>query len=76
MGWEVAPRTLATQLGDFGLVAFRADAKRRNIEWKIPKLSHGSFFPSLLSPRRRIDRALHAVTIQTYVEKASTPIRR
>ena len=36
-------RLLATQAGD--------------IELKIPKLSHGSFFPSLLSPRRRIDEA-------------------
>jgi transposase-like protein len=39
---------------------------------KIPKLSHGSFFPSLLSPRRRIDHALHAVIMQAYVEGVST----
>jgi transposase-like protein len=35
-------RLLATQAGD--------------IELKIPKLRAGSFFPSLLEPRRRIDR--------------------
>jgi putative transposase len=52
------PRTLATQAGD--------------IELKIPKLAHGSFFPSLLSPRRRIDQALHAVIMQAYVEGVST----
>ncbi len=52
------PRLLATQAGD--------------IELKIPKLSHGSFFPSLLSPRRRIDQALHAVIMQAYVEGVST----
>ena len=43
-----------------------------DIELKIPKLSHGSFFPSLLSPRRRIDQALHAVIMQAYVEGVST----
>ena len=31
-----------------------------DIEVKIPKLQAGSFFPSLLEPRRRIDKALHA----------------
>ena len=51
-------RLLATQAGD--------------IELKIQKLSHGSFFPSLLSPRRRIDQALHAVIMQAYVEGVST----
>ena|SRR5437016_13905843 len=39
---------------------------------KFPKLSHGSFFPLLLSPRRRIDQALHAVIMQAYVEGVST----
>lgn len=43
-----------------------------DIELKIPKLSHGSFFPSLLSPRRRIDQALHAVIMQAYVEGVLT----
>ena len=39
---------------------------------KIPKLRTGSFFPSLLAPRRRIDVALHAVVMQAYVEGVST----
>ena len=39
---------------------------------KIPKLRSGSFFPALLSPRRRIDVALHAVVMQAYVEGVST----
>lgn len=39
---------------------------------KIPKTRTGSFFPSLLEPRRRIDRALHAVIMQAYVEGIST----
>ena len=40
---------------------------------KIPKVRTGSFFPSLLAPRRRIDVALHAVVMQAYVEGVSAP---
>jgi putative transposase len=32
--------------------------KAGDVELKIPKLREGSFFPALLEPRRRIDRAL------------------
>jgi putative transposase len=39
---------------------------------RIPKLRAGSFFPSLLAPRRRIDVALHAVVMQAWVEGVST----
>ncbi|WP_432489680.1 IS256 family transposase [Kineococcus sp. SYSU DK018] len=39
---------------------------------KIPKTRTGSFFPSLLTPRRRIDRALHAVVMEAYVHGVST----
>ena len=52
------PRLWTTQAGD--------------IELKIPKLAHGSFFPSLLAPRGRIDQALHAVIMQAYIEGVST----
>ncbi len=38
----------------------------------IPKLREGSFFPSLLEPRRRIDRALWAVIMEAYVHGVST----
>jgi putative transposase len=38
----------------------------------IPKLRSGSFFPTLLEPRRRIDQALYAVIAQAYVEGVST----
>ena len=51
-------RTLSTTSGD--------------IEVKIPKLRSGSFFPSLLQPRRRIDKALHAVIMEAYVHGVST----
>ena len=38
----------------------------------IPKLRAGSFFPSLLEPRRRIDQALYAVVMEAYVAGVST----
>ena len=52
------PRVLATQAGD--------------VELKIPKLRKGSFFPSILEPRRRIDQALYAVVMEAYVAGVST----
>ena len=42
------------------------------MELRIPKLRSGSFFPSLLEPRRRIDRALWAVVMEAYVQGVST----
>ena len=41
--------------------------KAGDVELRIPKLREGSFFPSLLEPRRRIDRALLAVVMEAYV---------
>ncbi len=43
-----------------------------DVELKIPKLRQGSFFPSLLERRRRIDRALFAVVMEAYVHGVST----
>jgi putative transposase len=51
-------RLLATKAGDVGL--------------RIPKLRQGSFFPSILERRRRIDRALFAVVMEAYVHGVST----
>lgn len=52
------PRVLSTQAGDVAL--------------RIPKLRKGSFFPSILEPRRRIDKALYAVVMEAYVEGVGT----
>jgi transposase-like protein len=46
--------------------------KAGDIELRIPKLRAGSFLPSLLEPRRRIDRALWAVVMEAYVHGVST----
>ena len=52
------PKLLATKAGD--------------IELRIPKLRKGSYFPSILEPRRRIDQALYAVVMEAYVHGIST----
>jgi transposase-like protein len=52
------PRLLSTATGD--------------LQVAIPKLRKGSFFPSVLEPRRRIDQALHAVIMEAYVSGVST----
>ena len=46
--------------------------KAGDVELHIPKLREGSFFPTLLEPRRRIDRALWAVVMEAYVHGVST----
>ena len=53
------PRTLTTTAGD--------------LELRIPKLRTGSFFPSLLERRRRVDQALFAVVMEAYVHGVSHP---
>ncbi|MGW5739722.1 MULTISPECIES: IS256 family transposase [Streptomyces] len=51
-------RLLTTQAGDLDLA--------------IPKVRTGTFFPSLLERRRRIDQALYAVIMEAYVHGVST----
>ncbi|MFE7976142.1 IS256 family transposase [Streptomyces shenzhenensis] len=51
-------KVLTTQAGDLDLA--------------IPKVRTGSFFPSLLERRRRIDQALYAVIMEAYVQGVST----
>ncbi len=50
----------------------RWDTRVGTMELGIPKLREGSYFPSLLEPRRRSERALLAVIQQAYVEGVST----
>jgi len=51
-------RSWATRAGDIPL--------------RIPKLRQGSYFPSLLEPRRQAEQALLAVVQQAYIEGVST----
>jgi putative transposase len=43
-----------------------------DLELGIPKLRAGSFFPSLLERRRRVDQALFAVVMEAYLHGGST----
>jgi putative transposase len=52
------PRTITTTAGD--------------LELKIPRLRTGSFFPSLLERRRRVDQSLFAVIMEAYLHGTST----
>ena len=48
------------------------DTRVGTMDLHIPKLREGSYFPSLLEPRRRSERALLAVIQQAYVGGVST----
>jgi putative transposase len=48
------------------------DTRVGTIELKIPKVTAGTYFPSLLEPRRRAEKALHAVIVEAYVKGVST----
>jgi transposase-like protein len=52
------PKTISTTAGDLQL--------------QIPKLRTGSFFPSLLERRRRVDQSLFAVIMEAYLHGTST----
>ena len=59
-------------------VTHRNGSRRKTLSTKagdlvvgIPKLRAGSFFPSLLEPRRRIDQALDAVVMEAWVKGGS-----
>jgi putative transposase len=52
------PKTITTVAGD--------------LELRIPKLRAGSFFPSLLERRRRVDQSLFAVIMEAYLNGTST----
>jgi putative transposase len=55
-----------------GTRAKTLDTGAGRLELSLPKFRHGSFFPNLLEPRRRIDRALLAVIQEAYVHGVST----
>jgi putative transposase len=48
------------------------DTRVGELELAIPRLRHGSYFPSFLEPRRRAEQALVAVVQEAYVNGVST----
>jgi putative transposase len=50
----------------------RWDTRVGSITLRVPRVRDGSYFPSLLEPRRRAERALVAVVQEAYVQGVST----
>jgi len=50
----------------------RWDTRVGSITLNVPRVRDGSYFPSLLEPRRRAERALVAVVQEAYVQGVST----
>src|SRR5207244_9637709 len=48
------------------------DTRAGTIDLQVPRVRDGSFFPGLLEPRRRAERALVAVVQEAYVQGIST----
>jgi putative transposase len=48
------------------------DTRVGTVELKVPRVRDGGYFPSLLEPRRRAERALAAVVQEAYVNGVST----
>jgi transposase-like protein len=48
------------------------DTRVGTIELRVPRVRDGSYFPSLLDPRKRGERALEAVVQEAYVQGVST----
>ena len=72
IGAEPHERSITRRTRRNGSRSRKLSSKAGDIDLKIPKLRKGSFFPSILERRRRIDQALYAVVIEAYVHGVST----
>lgn len=50
----------------------RWDTRLGTVDLRIPKITPGSYFPSILHPRRRAEQALAAVVQEAYINGVST----
>jgi transposase-like protein len=72
IGAEPHERTITRTARRNGSRAKTLSTKTGDVDVKIPKLRKGTYFPSILERRRRIDQALHAVVMEAYVHGVST----
>jgi putative transposase len=72
IGAEPHERTVTRTTRRNGNRSKTLSTKTGDVDVKIPKLRKGSYFPSILERRRRIDQALHAVVMEAYVHGVST----
>ena len=72
IGAEPHERSLTRTTRRNGSRPRKVSSKAGDLSLKIPKIRKGSFFPSILERRRRIDEALYAVVIGPQVHGVST----
>ena len=72
IGGEYGERTPDRITHRKGYRARAWDTRVGTMDLPIPKIREGSYFPTLLEPRRRSERPLLAVIQQAYVEGVST----
>jgi putative transposase len=67
---EVAPQARVTHRNGYRPRPW--ETRVGEIELLIPRVRHGSYFPSFLEPRRRSEQAIVAVVLEAYVNGVST----
>jgi putative transposase len=72
MGAGLWERTEGSPRRPQGFASEDASTTEGDLELQVPKLRSGSFFPSLLERRRRVDRALFAEVMEAYIHGVST----
>ncbi|QAA77162.1 MAG: Mobile element protein [Candidatus Bipolaricaulis sibiricus] len=71
-GAERYERTSGRQTYRNGYRPRRWDTRVGTVTLRIPKVRQGSYFPALLEPRRRTEKALLSVVQEAYVHGVST----
>src|SRR5438874_3945553 len=74
IGAELYERTDARTAHRNGYRTRVWDTRVGTVELRVPKITPGSFFPSLIEPRRRAERALAAVVQEAYVKGISRKV--
>lgn len=72
LGAERHERTVARTGQRNGYRERQWDTRVGTLALRVPRVRDGSFFPSLLEPRKRAERALVAVVQEAYVQGVST----
>jgi len=72
LGAERYPRSPERQGERNGYRERSWDTRVGTLDLKVPRVRDGSFFPSLLDPRKRAERALVATVREAYVQGVST----
>jgi transposase-like protein len=72
VGAELYERTESRTAHRNGYRTRTWDTRVGTVELRVPKVAPGTYFPSLLEPRRRAERALAAVIQEAYVKGIST----